>query len=117
MEEVLLRFPQIGKKIFEELNNQSLMNCRKVNESWRKFIDGEKTVSFRIIKVYTNVPDTYLHKKFGRANLNVVRELAKKIQHVYRISTTSMYNYEESKGICTRHLLAQEIWQSKFDHC
>ena len=84
MEEVLMRFHQIGKKIFEELNNQSLINCKKVSGSWRNFIDGEKTVFFRIIKFYTNVPDTYLDKKFGKANLNIVRELAKNIQHVYR---------------------------------
>ena len=50
MEEVLLRFPHIGKKIFEELDNERLMKCREVNESWRGFIDGEKIVPFRIIK-------------------------------------------------------------------
>ena len=83
MEEVLLRFHQIGKKIFEELDNQSLTKCREVNESWRGFIDGEKTVPFRIIKSLTNVPDAYLDKKFGKVNLDSVINLVKDIQHVY----------------------------------
>ena len=83
MEEVLLRFHQIGKKIFEELDNQSLTKCREVNGSWRGFIDGEKTVPFRIIKSLTNVPDAYLDKKFGKVDLESVTELVKDIQHVY----------------------------------
>ena len=83
MEEVLWRFHQIGKKIFKELDNQSLAKCREVNESWRGFIDGEKTVPFRIIKSLTNVPDAYLDKKFGEVDLGSVTELVKDIRHVY----------------------------------
>ena len=85
MEEVLLRFHQIGKKIFEELDNQSLTKCREVNESWRGFIDGEKTVPFRIIKSLTNVPDAYLDKKFGKVDLESVIKLMKDIQNVYSV--------------------------------
>ena len=83
MEEVFLRFCHIGKKIFEELDNGNLMKCREVNESWRDFIDGEKTVPFRIIKCLTNVPDSYLKKNFGKVDLDSVTELVKNIQHVY----------------------------------
>ena len=82
MEEVLLRFCHIGKQIFEELDNGSLTKCREVNESWRGFIDVEKTVPFRIIKSFTNVPDTYLKKNFGKVDLDSVTELVKNIQHV-----------------------------------
>ena len=83
MEEILVRFHQIGKKIFEELDNQSLTKCREVNKSWRGFIDGEKTVPFRIIKSLTNVPDNYLKKNFGKVDLASVTELVKNIQHAY----------------------------------
>ena len=81
MEEILLRFHQIGKKIFEELNNESLVNCREVNEGLREFIDGEKTVPFRFIKSCSNVSDTYLNKNFGRTSLDSVKELMKNIKH------------------------------------
>ena len=83
MEEILVRFHQIGKKIFEELDNQSLTKCREVTESWRGFINGEKTVPFRIIKSLTNVPDTYLKNNFGKVYLASVTELVKNIQHAY----------------------------------
>ena len=82
MEEVLLRFCHIGKQIFEELDNGSLTKCREVNESWRGFIDVEKIVPFRIIKSFTNVPDTYLKKNFAKVDLDSVTELVKNIQHV-----------------------------------
>ena len=85
MEKVLLRFHQIGKKIFEELDNQSLIKCREVNESWRGSIDGEKTVPFRIIKSLTNVPDGYLDKTFGKVDLDSVIKLMKDIQDVYSV--------------------------------
>ena len=85
MEEVLLRFHQIGKKIFEELDDLSLTKCREINESWRGFIDGEKTVPFRIIKSLTNVPDAYLDKKFGKVDLGSVLKLMKDIQDVYSV--------------------------------
>ena len=83
MEEVLLRFCHIGKKIFEELENGSLTKCREVNEPWRGFIDVEKIVPFRIIKSLTNVPDAYLKKNFSKVDLDSVTELVKNIQHVY----------------------------------
>ena len=84
MEEVLVRFHQIGKRIFEELDNQSLTKCREVNESWRGFIDGEKTVPFRIIKSLTNVHESYLDKNFGKLDLDTVKELVIDFPHVYR---------------------------------
>ena len=93
MEEVLLRFHQIGKKIFEELDNQSLAKCREVNESWRVFIDGEKPVPFRIIKSLTNVPDTYLKKNFSKADLASVTELVKNIQHAYSEVHHEQHNF------------------------
>ena len=94
MEEVLLRFHQIGKKIFEELDNQSLAKCREVNESWGLFIDGEKTIPFRIIKSLTDVPDTYLKKNFAKADLASVSELVKNIQHAYSEVHHEQHNFK-----------------------
>ena len=93
MEEVLLRFCLIGKKIFEELDNGSLTKCREVNESWGSFIDVEKIVPFRIIKSLTNVPDTYLKKNFGKVDLDSVTELVKNIQHVYSEVHSEQLNF------------------------
>ena len=94
MEEVLVRFHQIGKQIFEELDNQSLTKCREVNESWRGFIDGEKTISFRMIKSLTNVPDAYLYNIFGKVDLDSVIELLKNVQQVYDEFRIEQQDYE-----------------------
>ena len=94
MEEVLMRFHQIGKQIFEELNNQSLAKCREVNETWRLFIEGKKTLPFRIIKSLTNIPDDYLKKKFGKADLASVTELVKNIQHAYSEVHHEQHNFK-----------------------
>ena len=94
MEEVLVRFHQVGKRIFEELDNKSLTNCREVDESWRGFIDDEKTVPFRIIKSLTNVHESYLNKNFGKLDLDTVKELVIDFQHVYRDFNNIQRNFE-----------------------
>ena len=52
MEEVLLRFPHIGEKIFESLDEKSLESCRKVCKPWKNFIEdpNQKFKWIRIIK-------------------------------------------------------------------
>ena len=39
MEDVLLRFPQIGEEIFDSLDEESLENCKKVCRIWKNFIE------------------------------------------------------------------------------
>ena len=50
MEEIFGRFPGLGKKIFQQLDNKTLANCRKFNESWKKIVDKDKTIWIRKIK-------------------------------------------------------------------
>ena len=103
MEEVLVRFHQVGKRIFEELDDKSLTKCCEVNESWRGFIDGEKTVPFRIIKSLTNVHESYLDKNFGKVDLDSVKELVKNLQHVYRDFNKLHRNFEiKASKTCDR---------------
>ena len=106
MEEVLVRFHQIGKRIFEELDNTSLTKCREVNESWRRFIDDEKTVPFRIIKSLTNVHESYLNKNFGKVDLDSVKELVKNVQHVYGEFNKFERNFEiKASKSCNREFI------------
>ena len=106
MEEVLVRFHQIGKRIFEELDNKSLTNCREGNESWRGFIDDEKTVPFRIIKSLTNVHESYLDKNFGKLDLDTVKELVIDFQHVYRDFNNLQRNFEiKASKACNRKFI------------
>ena len=57
IEEIFVKYPRFGfphifEKIFDELDNKSLMNCRKVSATWRSFLENEKIVCLRRIKKY-----------------------------------------------------------------
>ena len=88
------------------MDNQSLTKCREVNESWKGFIDGEKTVPFRIIKALTNVSESYLDKNFGRIDLDSVKEFVKDVQHVYRDFNKLQRNFEiKASKTCNREFI------------
>ena len=53
MEQVLLRFSQIGEEIFEFLDEKSLESCRKVCKQWKSFIENPNQ-KFRWIKIIEN---------------------------------------------------------------
>ena len=50
MGDMLTRFPHIGEIIFYNLDDQSLLRCKKVSKSWYNFIDDKKFLWIRIIK-------------------------------------------------------------------
>ena len=41
MEEILLRFPNIGQYIFKELNDEDFFKSMKVCQSWKYFISSD----------------------------------------------------------------------------
>ena len=61
MEEMLIRFPQIGEKIFNYLDEKSLQSCKRVNKTWKNFIEdsSQKLLCVRSIKNYEH----YTHIK------------------------------------------------------
>ena len=63
MEEVILRFPLLGRQIFEKLNNQSLVKCRIIGKTWKSFIDNEKFLTFAIIKRVSNASDKSIWRR------------------------------------------------------
>ena len=51
MEDFILRFPHIAEKIFEQLDDKSLTNCREVTKPWQKFIDDLNLTWIRIVNI------------------------------------------------------------------
>ena len=41
MEDQIFRFPHIAQQIFEQLDNESLANCREADRDWQYFINNE----------------------------------------------------------------------------
>ena len=50
MEEQFSRFPQISEKIFDQLDDQNLVKCRRISKSWCNYLDNQKILYNRIIK-------------------------------------------------------------------
>ena len=82
------RFPHISEKIFENLNIESLKNCRKISKSWLECIDNPNILRNKIAKI----------KAFQFAcedgNLKMVVEL---IQKSAKLSIDM--NYKERDGL------------------
>ena len=80
MEVFITRISHIAENIFEQLDNNSLKNCREVTKLWQKYIDSKDLSWIRIInipKILIN-KDTYLHTaaKTGQSEIfeTIIRE-------------------------------------------
>ena len=82
MEEVLLRFPHLGQKIFDQLDQESLKNCTEVNPSWRKYIVDEKSHFKTLIRSYTNCSNENLKQVLQTISLET---LANDVFLVYNV--------------------------------
>ena len=43
MENFLLQFPTVSEEIFKQLDNESLIKCKKVGRPWKNFLDQNKS--------------------------------------------------------------------------
>ena len=85
MEDVIQRFANISRQIFENLDNESLVLCREVCKAWKNCIDREKFYWIRIIIKYLQYSEEKsLRILFRNNNLDIVKNLAKKtIEHCH----------------------------------
>ena len=86
MEEFLVRFPGLGEKIFDQLDNQNLTKCKEVSRSQRKFLDENKLVWKRMIEKYTanNVEFKDFWKLVTeKVPAQIVKELALAVEQFY----------------------------------
>ena len=50
LEDFFVKFPHLTEKIFDHLENTSLVECRKVSRSWQSYLDEQKILQVRIIR-------------------------------------------------------------------
>ena len=50
MEEQFSRFPYISEQIFDQLDDQNLVKCRRISKSWCNYLDNQKVLYIRMIK-------------------------------------------------------------------
>ena len=103
IEEIFVKYPRFGcphifEKIFDELDNTSLTNCRKVSETWRSFLDNEKFVCLRKIKKYgANMVDfrDQWNKVIKKSPPQEIIELSGAVEFFFKLSS-SIIRYQYS---------------------
>ena len=79
MDNIISRFPGLAEKIFDRLDNESLVNSRKVSRPWSEFTENEMFFLKRIIKKliggYENFQETW-KLVMKKADMEMMNELA-----------------------------------------
>ena len=86
MESIFSKIPDLGEKIFKELDNQSLVKCKEVQRSWYNFINEEKFQWLRMIQNYigdNNEFKTAWRKVLKKAPVDFVTYVAISTQQYY----------------------------------
>ena len=67
METYFERYSHISLQIFEQLDDESLNNCREVSKLWKDYIDDKNMQWLGIVNIpKIQIGDTYLHA--GKSN-------------------------------------------------
>ena len=69
VEEIFWRFPHIGEKILEKIDNESVANCRQVNKWWCKFVDQGKALLIRKIQRHICISSEKLRISLNKLSL------------------------------------------------
>ena len=83
----MVKFPTIALKIFDQLSNGDLTNCRKLNQSSRSFIDNQKLTWIRMIQKYASNTSEFLHywkQVTGKTPTRIVKEIAIKTELFFK---------------------------------
>ena len=52
METICKRFPHLAERIFDQVDDQSLNNCKEISEEVLEYLENERFFWIRIIKKY-----------------------------------------------------------------
>ena len=92
IEEIFWRFSHMGRQILEELDNQSLVECYKVNKWWQQFIDGQKTIYIRKILTNIGVSNVATEKKLEKESLEKLKEIAEYSEYLLESEEPALNN-------------------------
>ena len=79
MDTMLSKCPFVAQDIFKELDDKSLIKCRKVNVPWQNFIDNEKFICIRRMHKYNDSMKTFYEQwklVITKTETNIVKELS-----------------------------------------
>ena len=92
IEEIFWRFSHMGHQILDELDNQSLVECCKVNKWWKQFINGQKTVYIRKIQMNIGVSNVATEKKLVKESLEKLKGLDEDSEYLLESKVPALNN-------------------------
>ena len=95
MEEICIRFSHLSEKIFDLLDNESIINCKEVSQFWFDYLDGQKLVEIRIIKAtveqFHSIGETW-NKVFNFASTETILTLGASVNKLYNRDLDLIYH-------------------------
>ena len=79
MDNILQRFPDIGEAIFCNIDDKSLVTCKKASETWKSFIEKQKLIWIKMIEKHIGKWNTFSDdwkKVISKTPTHMVRRLA-----------------------------------------
>ena len=119
MEEICIRFSHLSEKIFDLLDNESMINCKEASRFWFDYLDGQKIVQNRAIKATVgqfHKPGESWNKVFKSAFTETIMTLRVVVNQFYNRDLG--LNYHEGltpihAAAATGHLLLLTNLQDK----
>ena len=84
MDNFLKKFPELGKGIFDNLDDENLVQCKEISRSWFAFTDGERFYWTRAIRKYTDNIEEFKEtwkKVMERTNIEMIKELGLAVKY------------------------------------
>ena len=92
-DEIFSRFPHLSQAIFNEVDNNSLTDCRKVSRTWKNVIDHEKFHWLRRIQNYRGAFEPFLrqwNQVIRRTPIQEIKELCLATEHFFKLGKKIM---------------------------
>ena len=104
-DEFFLRFPELGEDIFKELNDKSLVNCKRVCRTWDSCLVDEKFILVRKVRKTTGLSSEFrqLWKTFPTSETFTSKDLQtaliKFFENYQKLNTVVFYgvSFEPNK--------------------
>ena len=105
MEIFFTKFSHLTEKVFDQLDDKSLVNCRIVNKSWQNYLENQKLLQIRIIKAtisqFHEVGPSWT-RVFEKATTKTITDLGKAVGEFYQKDSNLTYY----KGLTPLHITA-----------
>ena len=92
IDETFRRFPHLSQNIFNNLDNNSLTNCREVCRTWKSSIDCEKFACLRRIQKYRRrlEPLDQWNEVIKKTPVEEIKQLCQIVEHLFKLGINKM---------------------------